>query len=93
MADQTHEFELRRVPPGTVVEYADGEGNIRTLRAETLEGDESYAFVRPTTQLDAEVLEGFGYHVARKAEAAERTETDDGAAPSGDDTAGDGQEG
>jgi hypothetical protein len=63
--------EPRRVPAGTVIQYADGEGNIRRIEAETLADDDGYAFVAPRDAGDVAALDSLagqlGDTVARKA--------------------------
>lgn len=60
------DFDPRRALPGQAFTYHDETGQAHTLTAD----DEGV--VRPKDRLGAEVLEGFGLPVARKAIAEER---------------------
>lgn len=63
-------FEPRRVPPGTTVSYTATGGRQVDLVAESLEGDDGYAFITPADAAADEVLADLGFdRVARKAQA------------------------
>lgn len=62
-------FEPRRVPAGSIYQYANAEGELITLEAEEL-GD-GYAYVEPTDAAGAAMLDSHEAPVARKAIEAE----------------------
>lgn len=66
------DYPPRRVPLDTQVGYTTRAGEQRTLHSRMLEGDDDYAYIQPTTAEDVEILDAFGYDVARKAEGIAR---------------------
>lgn len=66
----------RHVPADTEVGYTAADGEQRTLRSKAVGDDESYHVIEPKNAADAEILDGLGYPVARKAIAADEAATD-----------------
>jgi peptidoglycan hydrolase CwlO-like protein len=59
-------FEPRRVPAGTTIGFTDFDGSQVELESKAVEGDDDYHFIRPTSQLAANVLDSLEAPVARK---------------------------